>query len=438
MPNSTQITEPSISVKVLPDGSREICSRLVIPCERDISDCRQFELQTQSAIHAIGRKVMELGLQAFDTNGEPITLGSQSMTSKGQFHEVYRTLFGPVSLLRHVYQSSQGGKTFVPLESNARILCNTTPQLVKCVASRYTEVPAATAEKGFAEQLQLKIDTNLILDISRELGRVALAKQEYWSYRPNVAPDAVHSIGLGIDGALVPILHEKEWRQAMAGTITLYDSKGKALYTSYFGNAPQAGKARFAENLAREVALYKEWYPDAIWVGISDGAEDLRGLLTPHCQQLVLDFYHVSEYLADAADAMQEDDSSEARDAWLARELHRLKHEEGAAEKILAALENSLARCKRSNEKVRKLAAAVSYLRNNQDRMDYAACLEEGFPIGSGITEAACKTLVKGRFCGTGMRWHRDAIEHLFTLKALNVSTGRWEEFWLRIDRRGY
>lgn len=438
MPSASFIPDPCISVKTLPDGSREICATLIIPPDQSITNCRQFEREAQQATNAIGLKAMELGLLAFDTLGEPIMVGRVSMTSKGRFPQEYRTLFGIVFLDRHVYQSSQGGKTFVPLEAYARVLCHSSPQLANCIASRYTEVCAAKVQDGFADSNQIKIDVNLIQEISRGLGRVALNKEDYWTYRPAVAAELVATIGLGIDGALVPILHEPDWRQVMVGTITLYDKEGGVLHTAYFAKAPQAGKERFQRQLDREVACYKKWYPDALWVGVSDGAEDLRRLLTPHCHQLVLDFYHVAEYVAGAAGTMQENKGPEARKAWLEEALHDLKHQEGEAAALLGRMEQQLEQYAKGSEDVKKLEAAVSYFSNNLDRMDYAACLEEKLPIGSGITEAACKTLVKSRFCGAGMRWHGNSMEQLLSLKSLRDSSGRWEQFWSRIEQRGY
>src|SRR5512142_1415537 len=49
-----------------------------------------------------------------------------------------------------------------------------------------------------------------------------------------------------------------------------------------------------------------------------------------------------------------------------------------------------------------------AWLRTNQSeagRMDHPPLVESGMPIGSGVTEAACKVLVKQRLCGSGMKW---------------------------------
>jgi len=45
------------------------------------------------------------------------------------------------------------------------------------------------------------------------------------------------------------------------------------------------------------------------------------------------------------------------------------------------------------------------YRKNNLNRMNYAAHINQNLSIGSGVTETACKTLVKQRLCGSGMRW---------------------------------
>jgi hypothetical protein len=55
----------------------------------------------------------------------------------------------------------------------------------------------------------------------------------------------------------------------------------------------------------------------------------------------------------------------------------------------------------------------AGYLANNFDRMDYAAAVREKLPIDSGITEAACKTVVKARLCGGGMRWRLGSMQQV-------------------------
>jgi hypothetical protein len=83
------------------------------------------------------------------------------------------------------------------------------------------------------------------------------------------------------------------------------------------------------------------------------------------------------------------------------------------------------------------LQAALTYFINHRHMMDYAAHIEKNLPIGSGVTEAACKTLVKQRLCGSGMRWKDKGAKVILSLRALVQSKGRWQQFWANIDQYG-
>ena len=53
---------------------------------------------------------------------------------------------------------------------------------------------------------------------------------------------------------------------------------------------------------------------------------------------------------------------------------------------------------------------ALSYYRNNQDRMDYAYYREQGYFIGSGTVESACKQIVSMRLKRSGARWTNSGV----------------------------
>jgi hypothetical protein len=69
--------------------------------------------------------------------------------------------------------------------------------------------------------------------------------------------------------------------------------------------------------------------------------------------------------------------------------------------------------------------------------MDYPGFSAEALPIGSGVTEAACKTLVKQRLCASGMRWKNKGARIVLSLRALTHSAGRWAQFWEKINQFG-
>ncbi len=69
--------------------------------------------------------------------------------------------------------------------------------------------------------------------------------------------------------------------------------------------------------------------------------------------------------------------------------------------------------------------------------MNYWEHIENNLPIGSGVTEAACKTLVKQRLCCSGMRWKNKGAKIVLSLRALIQTSGRWQQFWNKIDQYG-
>ena len=70
---------------------------------------------------------------------------------------------------------------------------------------------------------------------------------------------------------------------------------------------------------------------------------------------------------------------------------------------------------------------AYRYLRCHRRWMDYARYCRQGLPIGSGVTEAACKTVFTQRLKRSGMRWHKESGQVIVDLRVLYLS-GVWHE----------
>ena len=184
---------------------------------------------------------------------------------------------------------------------------------------------------------------------------------------------------------------------------------------------------------------YKAHFPNAKTVGLADGAECNWQFLTPHTQIQILDFYHASSYLGAVAHAKYPKDKS-AHKAWLEDRCHQLKHTAGAAEALyneMVALQARKYTQKLPRHLQDKLGAAITYYKNHRHQMNYISYTEQNFPIGSGVTEAACKTLIKQRFCLAGMRWKQPGAAGILNLRALVLTAQRWTQFWQKINLFG-
>src|SRR4028119_1844550 len=91
------------------------------------------------ALNEAGTLASHNFLKRFDTDGSPIIIGDTTLTTKGTVDQEYQTPYGATTVSRHVYQSSKGGKTFCPLEREARIVTSATPRFAMQLAHKYGE-----------------------------------------------------------------------------------------------------------------------------------------------------------------------------------------------------------------------------------------------------------------------------------------------------------
>ena len=69
--------------------------------------------------------------------------------------------------------------------------------------------------------------------------------------------------------------------------------------------------------------------------------------------------------------------------------------------------------------------------------MQYHKHVKENLPIGSGIIEAACKSIIKERLCGSGMQWKNRGARVVLSLRPLVKTKDRWGQFWNKISQFG-
>ncbi|NKC15298.1 MAG: ISKra4 family transposase [Gammaproteobacteria bacterium] len=375
-------------------------------------------------------------LHRFDTDASPIEVGGIKLTSRTQSNKTYYSPYGPVDVVRPVYQTSRGGRIDCPLEASARVIQSATPRMAKLLSSKYARLNANETRHDLADNHGCTVSVNYLQKVTERVGAIAQAKEEAWSYQTPQFDEEVEVVSLSLEGGRV-LMRDGARREAMAGCISLYDGQGQRLHSIYLGASPEYGKASFKQRFIAEAEHVKSLYPEATRVGIADGASDNWSLLTPLTQYQILDFHHATEYLARAANgAHPEKTGKSKRKAWLNEQCHRLEHDSNGAQKVLTELKR-VGRKHLTKETKDKVKDAIRYFTHQRPMMDYAGYREKQFPIGSGVTEAACKTLIKQRLCRSGMRWKEKGLKTVLSLRALVLTQGRWQQFWERINQCG-
>ena len=184
---------------------------------------------------------------------------------------------------------------------------------------------------------------------------------------------------------------------------------------------PESGKLTLKAQLASEVAHIRRARPEIGIVAIADGAADnwtFLETLSPETE--VIDFWHACEHLQTASDHA-------VAPGWFEKYREILRHDPRGVAKVIRALRHlrDAAAAPDRAETERELA----FFRKHRHRMRYHALKEEGIAIGSGVVEAANKTLVTQRMKRSGMRWRIVGGQAVLTFRAL-IKSGRFERAW--------
>jgi hypothetical protein len=173
------------------------------------------------------------------------------------------------------------------------------------------------------------------------------------------------------------------------------------------------------------------------WIGLSDGGNGLENFLKSNfpgplaagtALELILDFWHAADSLLKLAKTLHATDEA-ARQQLMTSWCHTMKHAGGSS--LVAELAQLRLPTKATIRA--QYQETFGYLQNNVHRMDYPRYLANGWCIGSGAMESACKTVVGQRLKLSGMRWGENGTDEMCALRALYRSEPKqWELFWAR------
>jgi hypothetical protein len=216
------------------------------------------------------------------------------------------------------------------------------------------------------------------------------------------------------------------YQEVGCATVSYYDRQGERLCTRRMARMPEPHKATLKQQLTAEVMGALIQRPDLQVVKVADGASDnwsYLGETLPFGGE-VLDFYHATEHLGAALGAAYGEGTRPYQARW---ETLRtvLRDAPQGVDKVIGALERLRTRYPRRQA----LHKALAYFREHRHRMRYADLQAHHLPIGSGVVEAACKTLVSQRLKRAGMRWRTAGGQAILTFRAL-CQSDRFDRAW--------
>jgi hypothetical protein len=327
-------------------------------------------------------------------------------------------------------------RAFFPLDDELELLPGSlTPSLQESLVRLGVWMPFGRAATEFEYFTRTDISRPTAERVTEAAGAAYVAVQtaevEHILKDLPPAPAGPDKQFLSVDGAFVPLVGG-EWAEvktmAIGEVMPPVQRKEKSVietrHLSYFSRLTDSDTF---QRLAL-VETHRRGVENAAQVGtVTDGAEWIQKFVDFHCPTAVriLDFPHAAEYIALIGKAVW-GEGTDAMKAWLATQLHQLKHEGPTA--VLAELR---AWVKKQPEPT-DLKDALTYLEKRELHMQYPAFQAAGWPIGDGAVESANKLVVEARLKGSGMHWARPHVNPMLALRNI-VCNDQWAQAWPQI-----
>jgi hypothetical protein len=416
---------------------------------RPTGDFEKFEEDLQRMAAEVVAEAAGEELSRYDVDAPWVEIEGIPHRRVLRCEEEYFTPMGPTRVMRSLYRAQAGERTACPMELAAGIVEGRwSPRAAKqalwfvaqltpgAVEELYRRLGGLMPSKTSLDRLPKKVSERW--EVEREKFEASLRD-------PADIPEGAVSMGVSLDGVMVPMKdgerREKREAAAMAGketrgpaghqeagcaTVTFLDAQGELLSAVRLGRMPESGKATLKAMLADEVAFVLEHRPQLRVVRLADGAKDNWKFLDDLKVEgpSVIDFFHAAEHLAKALDCAYGEGTAKAG-AQFEKLRHLLRHEENGVEKVVRALVH----LQKAHPARRVLATELEYFRARRRRMQYATLAKHHLPIGTGVTEAACKTLVTQRMKCSGMAWRNEGGQAILTLRSL-IQSHRFDRAW--------
>ncbi len=424
-----------------------------------------FEKSLQGTVRELARLVTEWAYNHVEPS-DVETLPPEVRFESSPYRRLRRktrqevsTLFGTISLWRLGYRAAPdvGEPVLFPLCQELGFVQGATPALVERVAHYLAE--SGATQKQTLERLRQEHGVKWGVKRLRQVAEFVAAAME--EHRPAAQTEQVlrwlaqaqasrgrHRpvLSVGRDGITLGLRIKKGsiYEVATVATITVYDRRGRRLGTVYLAYTPEPGQGTIGTQLT---SLWQEilrrWQgplPRLCYVTDAGDNETTyyekvlrrqrhRGTGQRLDWIRVVDYYHASERLSTMAAAL----FGKGQRSWTwTRKMQKLLLKPGGVGRVLHSAAALRSRLKLRGNRLVEFKRAYQYLQSRRTYMRYADYRRAGLPIGSGVTEAACKTVFTQRLKLSGMSWKKSGAQTILRLRVILLS-GVWSEAYERV-----
>jgi hypothetical protein len=328
-----------------------------------------------------------------------------------------------------------------PFQQSAQVHCRGYSIALQRVITDFgADVPFGQIPQKLLEHHGLTVPISSAQAITQAHAQQMLASQSLETEIPIGA--AVATVVSQIDGSMLPIVETTPESSASEQPEQIDRRKTRKLGWKEarlsFTRAAEASQPSFAATLGSVDHAGQQWLHTAIQVGlgvdtfvhgVGDGAPWIATQMETHFGKpgrFLLDFYHVSDYLAAASHVC----APTAADDWLKQQQKRLKLNHFDA--VLKALQPFQEADSVPDLKA-PVRAAYRYLDNRPHQLDYKGAIAAGLPIGSGEIESAHRYIIQSRLKRAGSWWTLAKAEAMLALRVLRANQG-WAAYWKNLS----
>jgi hypothetical protein len=414
----------------------------------------EFEKELRAVGTELGRQVLEEEFNRAEPDDR------QELPGRVRYHrETYRinkktpqevaTSLGVITVRSFLYLCEEPGEPGLhPLQLRLGIAAGAASTvLAERVARWAVDYSQAEVRQWLLSEHGVRWSNDRVRQVLREFRRGVVAFQHqaqvqrvlYWLRQAEDSRGRHRPVlAVGRDGIMVP-LRGCGYQEASTATVAVYDRRRKRLGTVYLGQMPEAQQTMLSRQLTALLHdVLQQWAgptPRLAFITDKGHAPEeyfrkvLRRMRDPRVPERrlewawVLDFFHVCGYLGKLREAL----FGQRGYRWFERMRHWLRHRDGGVADVLRSAMQHYNRRPLSAAAEEAYGQAYRYLRCHRRHLAYADFRRRGLPIGSGVTEAACKTVFTQRLKRSGMRWHKESGQVIVDLRVLHLS-GIWAQ----------